>query len=46
MYRDASRYYPSLTQFNGADFHVWEAMGNIEYFTELPDDWFGKPFYE
>lgn len=40
--RDASAYYPKLVQFIGADCHVWEGMGDLDYFTELPDDWFGK----
>ena len=40
--RDASAYFPNKIQFIGADYHVWEGMGDLDYFTELPDGWFGK----
>jgi len=40
--RDASAYYPEMKQFIGADYHVWKAKGDMDYFTELPDDWFGN----
>jgi len=33
---------PSIIQFHGADWHVWEGAGDPNYFTELPDDWFGR----
>ena len=41
-YRDASAYYPEMKQFIGADYHVWKGMGDLDYYTELPDDWFGN----
>jgi hypothetical protein len=34
--------YPDLVQFNGADYHVWKAKGNLDYYTKLPDNWLGK----
>lgn len=40
--RDASQQFPYLKQFCGADYHVWQGMGDLDYFTELPDNWFGK----
>lgn len=40
--RDASQQFPHLKQFCGADFHVWEGMGDLDYFTQLPDGWFGE----
>lgn len=40
--RDASQQYPNLKQFIGADYHVWEGMGDMDYFTQLPDDYFGE----
>jgi hypothetical protein len=39
--RDASIHYPEMVQFIGADYHVWKGMGDLDYFTELPDNWFG-----
>ena len=44
--RDAKAYYPDKVQFTGADFHVWEGMGDLDYFTELPNDWFGELYKE
>lgn len=40
--RDASNKYPNLVQFQGADWHIWEGAGDPSYYTELPDNWFGK----
>lgn len=40
--RDGRIYFPNLIQFMGADFHVWEGMGDLDYFTQLPDNWFGE----
>jgi hypothetical protein len=40
--RDASKQLPNLKQFIGADYHVWEGAGDMDYFTQLPDNWFGK----
>jgi len=34
--------FPDLVQFTGADYHVWKCKGNIDYYTELPDSWFGR----
>ncbi len=40
--RDASAYFPNKVQFIGADYHVWEGMGDMDYYTKLPDNWFGE----
>lgn len=40
--RDASQAYPNLVQFIGADYHVWKLKGDMDYFTQLPDNWFGR----
>ena len=37
--------FPKLVQFNGADYHVWKCKGNLDYYTKLPDDWFGNEIY-
>jgi len=40
------QYWPSLIQFTGADYHVWKGKGNLDYFTELPDEWLGRKVYK
>lgn len=41
-YRYLKYKYPNLIQFRGADYHVWELKGNMDLYTELPDNWFGE----